>query len=324
MMQMWAIIVDSFREAKAKKLFWALLAISTLVAAAMACIGFDENGWSFFFGAIKKADPVFQSGTDAAASLIGAIVSNVLVGTYIGWVGIVICLIGTVGMFPSLIESGAVDVVVSKPLPRSLLFFARYIGSLAFVLVQSAYFVLLTLLVLRWQVDRWLWGYLWAIPLLVLSFSYIYCVCVLAAVWTRRTLASLVYGLLFWVLVFGLAGLEGFVGTDSKAQGGDVVLDFAERGSVGKVSYVIHQISPKPGDIPVILGRQIGALSSKDMAMAITAGDADLFSSEDIQKLELEQRRFDSISPAKSIGSSLAFEAVVLLLACVIFSRRDF
>jgi ABC-type transport system involved in multi-copper enzyme maturation permease subunit len=324
MMQVWAIIVDSFREAKAKKLFWALLAISTLVAAALSCIGFDENGWSFFFGAIRKPDAIFRAGTDAAASLIGAIVSNVLVGSYIGWVGIVICLIGAAGMFPSLIETGAVDVVVSKPLPRSLLFLARYIGSLAFVFVQSAYFVLLTFLVLRWQLDRWLWGYLWAIPLLVLSFSYIYCVCVLAAVWTRRTLASLVYGLLFWVAVFGMAGLERFVGTNANAKGPEVVLAFSERGSIGKVSYVIHQISPKPGDIPIILGREIGALSSKDMAMAITAGDADLISAGDIRQLDIEQRRFDSISAARSIGSSLAFEAVVLLVAGMIFSRRDF
>ena len=140
MMQLWAIIVDSFREAKAKKLFWALLAISTLVAAAMACVGFDENGWSFFFGAITKADPsVFIEipAADAAAAIMGALVSNILVGTYIGWVGIVICLIGTAGMFPSLVEPGAVDVVVSKPLPRSLLFLARYVGSLAFVFVQA-------------------------------------------------------------------------------------------------------------------------------------------------------------------------------------------
>ncbi|GJM26402.1 MAG: hypothetical protein DHS20C16_28170 [Phycisphaerae bacterium] len=324
MIQVWAIIVDSFREAKAKKLFWVLLVISTLVAAALACVGFDENGWSFFFGAIKKPDPIFKAGTDAAVSLIGAIVSNVLVGTYIGWVGIVICLIGTAGMFPSLIETGAVDVVVSKPLPRSLLFFARYIGSLAFVFVQSAYFVLLTLLVLRWQVDRWLWGYLWAIPLLVLSFSYIYCVCVLAAVWTRRALASLVYGLLFWVAVFGMAGLERFVGTDSIGTGPDAVLKFSERGSIGKVSHVIHVVSPKPSDIPIILGRQIGALNSKDTAMAIMPGDADLISDADIQQLEIEQRRSDSISPAFSIGTSLGFEAVVLLMACIIFSRRDF
>ncbi len=324
MMQVWAIIVDSFREAKAKKLFWVLLGISTLVAAAMSCIGFDENGFSFFFGAIKVPHPLFQAGTDAAASFIGAIVSNFLVGTYIGWVGIVICLVGTAGMFPSLIETGAVDVVVSKPLPRSLLFLARYIGSLAFVLVQATYFVLVTLLVLRWQTNRWLWGYLWAIPLLVLSFSYIYCVCVLAAVWTRRTLASLVYGLLFWVAVFGMASLEKFVGADMRSNSEDAVLKFSERGSVGKVSHAIHQISPKPGDIPIILGRQINALDSKDFVMAITAGDAELVSAGDLSNIEVEQRIADSISPFQSIGSSLAFELVILLSACIIFSRRDF
>ncbi len=324
MMQMWAIIVDSFREAKAKKLFWALLAISTLVAAAMSCVGFDENGWSFFFGAIKKADPIFKAGTEASGKLIGAIVSEVLVGTYIGWVGIVICLVGTAGMFPSLVEPGAVDVVVSKPLPRPLLFISRYIGSLAFVFVQSAYFVLLTLVVLRWQLDHWVWGYLWAIPLLVLSFSYIYCVCVLAAVWTRRTLASLVYCLVFWVLVFGISNLEQVVGVNKHASGADVIVDWPNRSSLGKASFILYRAGPKPSDIPIILSRHVGTLGTRDFALAITPGDSSIFEPEVIADLETEERRRGTISPAFSIGSSLVFEAVVLLVACFVFSRRDF
>ncbi len=323
-MQIWAIIVDSFREARAKKLFWALLAISTLVAAAMACVGFDENGWSFFFGAVKKPDALFRSGTQAAESIIGAIVSSVLVGTYIGWVGVVICLIGTAGMFPSLLERGAVDVVVSKPLPRSLLFLGKYTGSLVFVLVQSAYFVLLTLVVLRFQLDRWLWPFLWAIPLLVLSFSYIYCVCVLAAVCTRRALSSLIYCLVFWVGAFGIAELERNIGTQETAQGSSVVVPWSERGSLGKISYMMHFVSPKPSDIPIILSRQLGAMGFKDTAVAMMPGDAGLISADMIADLDIEERRQDEISPTFSIGSSLAFEAVILLIACCIFARRDF
>ncbi len=324
MMQVWAIIVDSFREAKAKKLFWALLGISTLVAAALSFIGFDENGFSFFYGAIKSPNETFKAGTVAADRFFGAIVSNFLVGTYIGWVGIVICLVGTAGMFPSLIETGSVDVVVSKPLPRSVLFFARYIGSLAFVLVQSGYFVLLTLVVLRWQMGRWLWGYLWAIPLLVLSFSYIYCVCVLAAVWTRRALVSLVYGLLFWVVLFGIANLERVVGTNDNATGSNVVAAFSDRGSLGKTSLIARKIFPKPDDIPIILSRKTNSLDTKEFLMAITPRNADIVTPDDVRQLQVEQLRADSVSPARSIGSSLAFEAVILLIACIIFSRRDF
>ena len=324
MMQMWAIIVVSFREAKAKKLFWVLLAISTLVALALSCIGFDENGFSFFYGAIKVQNGIYQTGTQAAEQFFGAIVSNFLVGTYIGWVGIIICLIGTVGMFPSLIETGAVDVVVSKPLTRSVLFFSRYIGSLAFVLAQATYFVVLTLLVLRWQMGRWLWGYLWAIPLLVLSFSYIYCVCVLAAVWTRRTLVSLVCGLFFWVILFGVASTEQFVGTNESDGSGNVVIKYSKRGSIGKVVYVLHQILPKPSDIPVILGRETNALGSREFVEAIAPNDPDVLSPGRVRQLDVEQLRAEAVSPSRSIGSSLAFEAVVLVFACVIFSRRDF
>lgn len=99
-MQLWALICDTFRETRDKKLFWVMLFVSTLAALGLACIGFDENGWSLFFGAVRKADPEFVKGSPVANAIMGAIVSHFLVDTYIGWLGTAAALVATAGVFP--------------------------------------------------------------------------------------------------------------------------------------------------------------------------------------------------------------------------------
>ena len=50
-MQFWALIVDSFRESRDRKIFWVMLGLSLLIAAAMSCISFEQGRVNFLFGA---------------------------------------------------------------------------------------------------------------------------------------------------------------------------------------------------------------------------------------------------------------------------------
>jgi len=327
-MQTWAIIADSFRETRDKKLFWILLGLSTVIAAALACVGFDENGWSFFFGLIKWEDPAIRAGTPLAARIMASLVSDFLIGIYIGWIGVILCLLGTVGMFPALMEPGAIEITLSKPISRMKLFAAKYVGGLLFVLVQAAYFVMLTLLILRWQLGTWIWSYLWAIPLLVLLFSYIYCVCVLAAVWSRSALTSLIVGIVFWFLVFSASSIEGIyvmtVYAQAQREGrAEVDLSFKNRSSFGRISYALRAILPKTDDIPNILRGQMGAASVDEVMTRVMRIEPEM-SEQDRYTLEQEQKRISALSVTHSLGTSLAFEFVVLLVAWWRFSRKDF
>ena len=323
-MQIWALIVDSFRESRDKKLFWIMLIVSTMAAAALACVGFDENGWSFFFGLIKRADPELTRGSAQAAAVMGALVSSFLVGTYIGWLGVVACLTATAGMFPSFLQSGSIDVVLGKPMSRAAIFAGKYLGSLGFVLVQAAYFVLLTLVILRWQLGAWLWGYLWAIPLLVALFSYIYCVCVLVGIWSRSTLASLICALLFWVGVAGVALTESTWGWTENGGPPARKLRWQERDTFGRTIFVLHAVLPKTEDIETIVGRQMQAAHLDELLTTVLGDGGEVMSEDDKQLLQSEADRLETASAAPSVGSSLAFEGVVLLLAWWLFSRKDF
>jgi hypothetical protein len=207
---------------------------------------------------------------------------------------------------------------------RAGVFIGKYVGGLSFALAQSIYFVLLTFIIMRWQFGRWLWGYLWAIPLLVALFSYIYCVCVLVAVWSRSTLTSLICALIFWVVVAATAALESERGLWRGPAGAGGVQPWEERDALGKATMALNWVFPKTEDIPVIVGRRIGAGSTYEFLDTLGLSRQGQLSEQDLRDLEGQLDVLDSISTVRSVSSSLAFEAVVLLWAVWIFSRRDF
>lgn len=326
-MQFWTIIADSFRETRDKKLFWVLLGLSTLIAVALACVGFDENGLSFFFGLVKQPSAQLRAGSPAAAALMAAVVSNFLIKIYIGWLGVILCLIGTAGMFPALMEPGAIELVVSKPISRAEIFAAKYAGGLIFVFVQVTYFALLTLLVLRYQLGLWLWPYLYAIPLLVLLFSYLYSVGVLAAVWSRSALTALVVAMVFWFMAFSARATEDVYSSFRyeeafRAGQTEVDLSWEGRNAFGRIAYVLSYVFPKTGDIPYILRREMRGADTETMLRLLKVDEAGL--TDQPAALQYEHDRVESLDAGFSIGSSLIFEGVVLLFAWWRFSRKDF
>ncbi|MCH7702808.1 MAG: hypothetical protein IID37_14085, partial [Planctomycetes bacterium] len=111
-MQIWALMLDSFRESRDRKMFAALLIISTIVALSLGCIGFDEKGWSFFFGLYTLEHPIYRLGAPEIGEFYGSLVSLILIDKYIGWVAVGLSLVATAGIFPSFMQSGTIDVVL--------------------------------------------------------------------------------------------------------------------------------------------------------------------------------------------------------------------
>ncbi|MFQ5591645.1 MAG: ABC transporter permease, partial [Phycisphaerae bacterium] len=198
-MPYWALLVDNFRESRDGKIFRVMLGISILCAAAMCCVGFEPDKVTILFGMWEYKTDFFTNNGVLNDSLIAGVVVGGIMDTLLGQIGIILVIIATAGFFPAWMERGAIDLVVSKPVRRWQLFLGRYVASMAFILFHATVFVLLTFLVvgLRWGV--WMPGYLLAIPLVVLLFSYLYCVSVLAAVVFRSTVSSALLALIAWV-----------------------------------------------------------------------------------------------------------------------------
>jgi len=324
MTQLFALIWDTFRECRDKKLFWIMLLISTVVAGAIACISFTASGIEFFFGAISVDYPPAMQGSVDPQALTAAFISYVVISLYIGWAGTVIGLIATAGIFPAFTRSGAIDVVVSKPMSRWTIFLGKYMGALSFILVQSAYFVLVSLVVLRLHTGVWLWGYLWAIPLLTAMFSYLYCVSALAGLWTQSGVGALLVTMIFWMVIWGFSEADALFtmqrhGSLGSGAGTRQVASDAKPSGAATFVHRVSSVLPRTHDVSLLVADKMHALSIQEFAETFASMDEDASPPPDIPA---EVTKVPSM--ARSVGTSLAFEAVVVLIAGFLFSRRDY
>lgn len=206
MTQTWAIFYEAYRALNAKKMFWIVLAISGLVVAAMGCVGINERGLKIAFWQIDSLG--LNSETWPPALFYKQLFLNLGVGFWLTWIATILALISTAGIFPDLITSGSIDLVLAKPIGRLRLFLTQYVAGLLFVTLQVAVFSVASFLVMGLRGGVWVPGLFIAVPLVVCFFSYLFAVCVLLGMLTRSTVAALLLTLLFWAFVSGVGKAE--------------------------------------------------------------------------------------------------------------------
>ncbi|MEK6797563.1 MAG: ABC transporter permease [Planctomycetota bacterium] len=311
-MQIPALIVDSFRESLDRKIFWVMLAVSLVVAAAMSCVGFAPGMVDVFFGSWRIETDVFTVGGELRTDLIATVAVDYILDTVVGSIGTILALIATAGFFPAMLERGAIEVVLSKPIARWKLFLGRYFGAMMFVLVHATVFVASTFLVLGLRWGTWMPAYLLCIPLMVLLFSYLYCVSALAAVWSRSATAAIVLSLGAWVFFAGVQGIDDcFILYPKLAE--------HQRGHV--LATTARWMVPKTQDLIYNAKRWTRAAGGMELvpASASATADPELLRG----AARVEQARLE-IPAYQTIGSSLLSEAAIVLLAMWKFSRRDY
>ncbi len=309
-MPYWALLVDSFRESRDRKIFRVMLAISLLSAAAMACVGFEPGKVTIMFGRWEFDTESFTSGHGLREDLIAGIVVDVIMDTILGQIGILLVIIATAGFFPAWMDRGAIDIVVSKPLRRWQLFLGRYLAAMGFIFFHATVFVVLTFLVVGFRWGVWIPGYLLAIPLVVLLFSYLYCISVLAAVLFRSTVSAVLLTLMAWVCFTGVQTLDDAF---------TMFPEWQEYRTAYRGAHLARWIVPKTQDVLYNAKKWSGAADATALMPQPQAEDRELLEG----AAKVEEARM-AISPVYTIGSSLLFEAAVLMLAMWKFTRRDF
>ena len=173
-----ALVLDTFREAFARKIFWGLFALSTLM------IGF------FLF--ILRIDIV--EGAVATISLLGQstgrtqdvdrIVKQFYAGisTFLYTWGLFLAVFASSGLIPSVLEPGRIELLLSKPVRRWQILLGRYIGNLLVVTLNIAYLVLGVWTILGIKTGIWSRSFLFAIVTAVFLFAVLLTVVVLIGV----------------------------------------------------------------------------------------------------------------------------------------------
>lgn len=308
-MQLWALIVDTFRESRDRRIFWLMLIASILTAATMASVTFEPNRVHLFFGAWTLETDRFTGSSGVRPDMVATIVVDHIMDGALGSFGVFLAIMAAAGFFPALLERGGVEVLVSKPLPRWKLFLGKYLGALVFVGFQASVFIGLTFLVvgLRWGV--WLPGYLLCIPLAVVLFSYLYCITALVGVVFRSTILAVFLTIVAWTT---------FVGVQSV---GDVFVmypEWQENRTLYQTVRIARWIVPKTSDFTYIARRWTGSGNPMNLMAPPPPDQQSLI--DGARAVEEARMR---LSPWVVIGSSLLFEAAVVGLAMVHFCRRD-
>ncbi len=310
-MQLWALIKDGFRESRDRRIFWVLLLMSVCVAVAMFCIRFEPDGIDIMFGMWKIDAAQFADSGVLRTDMIAAVIVDGIMDTALGSVGIILSIIATAGFLPHLLEKGSVEIVVSKPIARWKLFLGRYLGGVSFVLFHATVFVGLTFLVagVRWGV--WLPGYLFAIPLVTLLFSFLYCISALTAVVTRGTVTAVLVTLVAWAFFGAIQSTDDWLNSEENAANRPVML---------KSLHLARQMVPKTQDVLYLAKRWSNAANAADLFPGAPEPEAQ----EMVNQARRAEDKRRKIPAYQTLGSSLLFELVILAVAMWRFSRMDF
>ena len=124
------------------------------------------------------------------------LVMQVLVGN----VAIFVAILVTAPIVPQTFSSGSLNLLLSKPISRSLLLLSKYLGGCAFVILISSYLILGLWLIVGWRFDVWQHRLLLCIPIFAFVFSISYSLSTLVGVIYKSAIISVISVILLWSL----------------------------------------------------------------------------------------------------------------------------
>lgn len=214
-----------------------------------------------------------------------------------GAFGVLIAVIVTAGSIPAMLARGAADLLLAKPIGRGRLLLYRYVGGLFFVLLHATVLIGGTWAALAWRSGWWNPGYLGCILVVTAFFAVLHAVSVLVGVVSKSAVAPILATLGTWTFCF-------FLGVWHELSDGDLLGALPDQ--VTRAMKGLYLVLPKAFDVVrvstwfIMRGRSpLGRLA---------------------ENLEMDRH----LDFAVVLGSSGAFIAVVLALACWVFSRRDY
>lgn len=390
-----ALLLDAYRELNAKKLFWITMILSGVIVLAFAAVGINEQGLTIFHWDLPF--PINTTVISREVFYKQFLFMGLGVKFWLAWGATILALISTAGIIPDFVTSGSMPVMLAKPISRVRLFLTKYAMALLFVALQVSVFSGASFVVLGLRAQIWEPAVFLAIPMVIVFFSYLYCVCALIGLLTRSTIAALILTGLFWFALFAANTTEsallsfrtlqeqrvaafdraieqerarieaqaaasreqapatGILNTlrqniidpDSREQRFRDRLQRLEdrredaRESLASVSkwhtgsLVVKTVLPKTQETIALTERVLIDLASLTeslpeegetiQGLPSQRQDEELgvvVDSRDVQRELLVKQR--SRSAWWVVGASLLFEAAVLCIACVVFSRRDY
>jgi ABC-type transport system involved in multi-copper enzyme maturation permease subunit len=120
------------------------------------------------------------------------------------WILLLTGVIVTAAFIPNMIRKGSIDLLISKPISRSMILIYKYLGGMFFVFLLTAYTIIGLWVAVGLSSGTWGVGILTAIFGITFYFSILYAFETLIGVLTRNVIVSIVATIVFWAVLFVL------------------------------------------------------------------------------------------------------------------------
>jgi ABC-type transport system involved in multi-copper enzyme maturation permease subunit len=257
-----ALFVDAYRELNARRLFWIVLMISLLIAAGFGAVGINKDGIVVFWKTFPS--DMFNTLTLDRAEIYKWMFSQLGINWWLTLIATVLALVSTAGIFPEFLSSGAIDLYLSKPIGRLRLFITKYLTGLIFVALQVLVFCISSFFVIGIRGGVWEPAIFYAVPLVLLFFSYLFALLVLLGILTRSAIAALLLTILCWIFTFSFHSTEVLllnlsIGKQLQAQ--------ADDGEIQQFQQKISRLEAASARVPAPNTTQPVTFNDRDLQM---------------------------------------------------------
>lgn len=125
-----------------------------------------------------------------------------IISFFVGTLGVFVGILVTSMIVPNTYEPGSIDLLLSKPVSRSLVFVTKFFGALAFILILAVYFILGVWLIAGFQFRTWMVQLWYCIPVFMFLFAIYYSVSAVSGLVWRNAVISVVMTIFFWLTCF--------------------------------------------------------------------------------------------------------------------------
>jgi ABC-2 type transport system permease protein len=173
-----ALIRDTFREAFARKIFWGLFGLSTVMILFflfLLRIDLVEGGLAAF----KMFGQTVSPATDVDRLVRGVYGG---IATFLYGFGMFLAVFASAGLIPSVLEPGRIELLLSKPVSRTHILLGRYVGNVLVVSCNIIYLVLGVWTILGIKTGIWSPVFLISIATTIFTFAVLLSVVILIGV----------------------------------------------------------------------------------------------------------------------------------------------
>jgi ABC-type transport system involved in multi-copper enzyme maturation permease subunit len=129
-------------------------------------------------------------------SLVGGIFS----------LSMILFLAACAGYYPAMLEAGAIDIVLAKPIDRLRVFLGKYVGGLALYAAAIAVTYLILFVGIGMRTGVWHAGIFLVMPLQIVAAAVLYAILAALGVVSRSSTLCLVVGLAFYLVIDMIVG----------------------------------------------------------------------------------------------------------------------